>query len=88
MDVGLRLRLIRPTGLWRCFPQLLRQRSADRWQNRAARIDAHLSRLLDIDDSAGLTLMVLKRAREAVYNAIGLIVLARAGYSLFPKDVS
>ena len=48
----------------------------------------YLCRLLGIDDSAGLTLMVLKRAREAVYNAIGLVVLARAGYSLFPKDVS
>ena len=152
------------TWLRRRVPRLLRQRSADRWQNRAARIDAHLSRLygrdagdfaaaslyhfagwalgavevyvlfalmgmdadwvdaliietmiqpvtaaalvipgalgvreaggvylcrlLGIEDSAGLTLMVLKRAREAVYNAIGLVVLARAGYSLFPKDVS
>ena len=45
----------------------------------------YLCRLLGIEDSAGLTLMVLKRAREAVYNAIGLLVLARAGYSLFPK---
>lgn len=149
--------------LWRRFPRLLRRDSAPRWQDRARRIDAHLSRLygrdagdftaaslyhfagwalgavevyvlfalmgtdaswidaliietmiqpvtaaalvipgalgvreaggvyvcrlLGIEDSAGLTLMVLKRAREAVYNAIGLMVLARAGYSLFPKDV-
>ena len=48
----------------------------------------HLCRLLGIKDSAGLTLMVLKRAREAVYNALSLLVLARAGYSLFPKNVS
>ena len=44
-----------------------------------------LCRLLGIGEGAGLTLMVLKRAREAVYNLIGLIVLARAGYSFFPE---
>ena len=35
------------------------------------------------EEGAGLTLMLLKRAREAVYNLVGLIVLARAGYALF-----
>ena len=44
-----------------------------------------LCRLLGIGEGAGLTLMVLKRAREAVYNLIGLIVLTRAGYSFFPE---
>ena len=44
-----------------------------------------LCRLLGIEESAGLTLMLLKRAREAVYNSVGLIVLARAGYALFPE---
>ena len=39
-----------------------------------------LCRLLGIGDGVGLTLMVLKRAREAVYNLIGLLVLTRAGY--------
>lgn len=36
-----------------------------------------LCRLLGIDDGAGLTLMTLRRAREAVYNLIGLAVLVR-----------
>ncbi len=40
-----------------------------------------LSRLLGIDIGAGLALMVLKRAREAVYNGIGLLFLTRAGYT-------
>ena len=39
-----------------------------------------LSRLLGIEAGAALALMVLKRAREAVYNSIGLLVLTRAGY--------
>ena len=38
-----------------------------------------LCRLLGIGETAGLTLMVLKRAREAVYNLIGLFVLLRLG---------
>ena len=40
-----------------------------------------LSRMLGIDVGAGLALMVLKRAREAVYNGIGLVFLTRAGYA-------
>lgn len=40
-----------------------------------------LSRLLGIDVGAGLALMVLKRAREAVYNGLGLLFLTRAGYA-------
>ena len=44
-----------------------------------------LCRLLGIEESAGLTLMLLKRAREAVYNLVGLLVLARAGYAFFPE---
>ncbi len=44
-----------------------------------------LCRLLGLDDGAGLTLMVLKRAREAVYNLIGLTVLARVSGVLFPQ---
>lgn len=40
-----------------------------------------LSHLLGIDYGAGLALMVLKRAREAIYNGIGLIFLTRAGYT-------
>lgn len=39
-----------------------------------------LSRLLGVEAGAALALMILKRAREAVYNSIGLLVLARAGY--------
>lgn len=42
-------------------------------------------RLLGIDESAGLTLMALKRAREAVYNLIGLAVLARVDRRLLPR---
>ncbi|MBI3304233.1 MAG: flippase-like domain-containing protein [Deltaproteobacteria bacterium] len=44
-----------------------------------------LCRLLGLDDGAGLTLMALKRAREAVYNLIGLAVLARVGGALLPR---
>lgn len=46
-----------------------------------------LCRLLGLDDGAGLTLMALKRAREAVYNLIGLVVLARMGGQLLPRKV-
>lgn len=44
-----------------------------------------LCRLLGIEESAGLTLMALKRAREAVYNLIGLAVLARVDRTLLPR---
>jgi putative membrane protein len=44
-----------------------------------------LCRLLGLDDGAGLTLMALKRAREAVYTLIGLTVLARVSGVLFPQ---
>ncbi len=47
-----------------------------------------LSRLLGIDVGAGLALMVLKRAREAVYNGIGLLFLTRAGYAWRADDAS
>lgn len=47
----------------------------------------YLCRLLGIDEGACLALMLLKRTREAVYNAVGVAVLARAGYSLFPGGV-
>lgn len=43
-----------------------------------------LCRLLGLDEGAGLTLMALKRAREAVYNMVGLAVIARFGRSLLP----
>jgi uncharacterized membrane protein YbhN (UPF0104 family) len=46
-----------------------------------------LCRLLGLDDGAGLTLMALKRAREAVYNLIGLAVLMRVSGVLFPQKV-
>jgi putative membrane protein len=46
-----------------------------------------LCRLLGLDDGAGLTLMTLKRAREAVYNLVGLTVLARVSGVLFPQKV-
>ncbi len=39
-----------------------------------------LCRLLGIDESAGLTLMVLRRARETTYSLVGLATLARAGH--------
>lgn len=44
-----------------------------------------LCRLLGLDEGAGLTLMTLKRAREAVYNLIGLAVLARVSGVRFPQ---
>ncbi|MGH7966768.1 MAG: flippase-like domain-containing protein, partial [Candidatus Binatia bacterium] len=44
----------------------------------------YLCRLLGIEESAGLTLMALKRVREAVYNLIGLAVLARINRALLP----
>ncbi len=47
-----------------------------------------LCRLLGIEEGAGLTLMLLKRAREAVYNLVGLIVLTRTGYAFFPRTRS
>jgi hypothetical protein len=46
-----------------------------------------LCRLLGLDEGAGLTLMALKRAREAVYNLIGLAVLMRVSGVLFPRKV-
>jgi putative membrane protein len=46
-----------------------------------------LCRLLGLDDGAALTLMTLKRAREAFYNLIGLTVLIRASGVLFPQRV-
>ena len=44
-----------------------------------------LCRLLGLDEGAGLTLMALKRVREAVYNLIGLVVLMRVSGVLFPQ---
>jgi putative membrane protein len=44
-----------------------------------------LCRLLGLDDGAGLALMALKRARETVYDLIGLTVLARVSGVLFPQ---
>ena len=44
-----------------------------------------LCRLLGIEESAGLTLMALKRAREAVYNLIGLAMLARVDRTLLSR---
>jgi putative membrane protein len=46
-----------------------------------------LCRLLGLEEGAGFTLMALKRAREAVYNLIGLIVLMRVTGSLLPQKV-
>ena len=43
-----------------------------------------LCRLLGIDEGAGFTLMAIKRAREALYNVIGLIVIIRATGGLLP----
>lgn len=43
-----------------------------------------LCRLLGLDDGVGLTLMTLKRLREAVYNLIGLAVIVRVTGSLMP----
>jgi putative membrane protein len=44
-----------------------------------------LCRLIGLDEGAGLTLMALKRVREAIYNLIGLAVLARIGGMLVPQ---
>jgi putative membrane protein len=46
-----------------------------------------LCRLLGLDEGAGLTFMALKRAREAIYNLIGLAVLVRVSGVLFPQKV-
>lgn len=43
-----------------------------------------LCRLLGLDDGASLTLMALKRAREAVYNLVGLAVIVRVTGTLLP----
>jgi glycosyltransferase 2 family protein len=43
-----------------------------------------LCRLLGLDDGASLTLMALKRAREAVYNLVGLTVIMRVTGALLP----
>jgi putative membrane protein len=47
-----------------------------------------LCRLLGLDEGAGLTLMTLKRVREAVYNLIGLVVIARVTGSFLPHSLS
>lgn len=44
-----------------------------------------LCRLLGIGEAAGLTLMALKRARETIYNLIGLAILARFGGVPLPE---
>lgn len=44
-----------------------------------------LCQLLGIGEAVGLTLMVLKRAREAVYNLIGLAMLARFSSAALPE---
>ena len=46
-----------------------------------------LCRLLGIDEGAGLTLMALKRVREAVYDLIGLVVIARATGRFLPHGL-
>jgi uncharacterized protein (TIRG00374 family) len=46
-----------------------------------------LCQLLGLDESAGLTVMVLKRARQALYYLVGLLVLARAGYTALSPDL-
>lgn len=43
-----------------------------------------LCRLLGLNDGVGLTLMTLKRLREAVYNLIGLAVIVHVTGSLMP----
>ena len=44
-----------------------------------------LCRLLGIDDGAGLTLMALRRARETIYNGIGLTALMQMGRDFLPQ---
>src|SRR5581483_264179 len=46
-----------------------------------------LCRLLGIDEGAGLTLMALRRARETIYNGIGLAALMQMGRNLLPQKV-
>ncbi len=46
-----------------------------------------LCRLLGLADGVGLTLMALRRVREAVYNLIGLIVIARVTGRFLPKNL-
>ncbi|MEW6297822.1 MAG: lysylphosphatidylglycerol synthase domain-containing protein [Thermodesulfobacteriota bacterium] len=45
-----------------------------------------LCRLLGFDEGAGFTLMALKRAREAIYNLIGLAVIARFSGAFLPRQ--
>jgi len=47
----------------------------------------YLCRLLGLDDGTGLTLMALKRFREATCNLIGLTVLAHMRGTLLPRKV-
>ena len=47
-----------------------------------------LCRLLGLDEGAGLTLMALVRVREAVYNLVGLAVIARFSGALLPRKDS
>jgi uncharacterized membrane protein YbhN (UPF0104 family) len=44
-----------------------------------------LCRLLGIDDGAGLTLMALRRARETIYNGIGLAILMHMSRTFLPQ---
>jgi putative membrane protein len=46
-----------------------------------------LCRLLGLDDGASLTLMALKRAREAVYNLVGLTVIMRVTGGILPRKI-
>lgn len=41
-----------------------------------------LCQLLGLDDSAGLTVLMLKRARQSLYHLVGVAVLARTGHTL------
>jgi uncharacterized membrane protein YbhN (UPF0104 family) len=47
----------------------------------------YLCRLLGLSDGAGLTLMVLRRVREMVFNGVGLIALAHMSGTLLPRKV-
>jgi uncharacterized protein (TIRG00374 family) len=44
-----------------------------------------LCQVLGLDSGAGLTVMLLKRAREASYHLIGLVILIGAGYAFLLK---
>jgi uncharacterized protein (TIRG00374 family) len=46
-----------------------------------------LCRLLGLADGAGLTLMALRRVREAVYNVVGLVVIARVTGRFLPRNL-